>query len=85
MYFVQGGAFSSNSNANFNGSDLAREGNMVVVSLNYRVGSYGFLWGEEVQKGVGKGNSGIRDVIMGLEWVRDQIALVSTPLVLNRV
>lgn len=49
---------------------------MVVVSLNYRVGPYGFLWGEEVEEGVGKGNAGIRDVIMGLEWVRDQITQV---------
>lgn len=80
MYFVQGGGFTSNSNANFNGSDLAREGNMIVVNLNYRVGPYGFLWGEEVEEGVGKGNAGIRDVVMGLEWVRDQITLVSTPL-----
>ena len=77
MYFVQGGAFASNSNANFNGSDLAREGNMIVVSLNYRVGPYGFLWGEEVEEGVGKGNAGIRDVVMGLEWVRDHITDVS--------
>lgn len=77
MYFVQGGGFISNSNANFNGSDLAREGNMIVVSLNYRVGPYGFLWGEEVKEGVGKGNAGIRDVVMGLEWVGDHITNVS--------
>ena len=50
---------------------------MVVVSLNYRVGPYGFLWGEEVEEGVGKGNAGIRDVIMGLKWVRDQITKAS--------
>lgn len=77
MYFIQGGGFQSNSNANFNGSDLARKGNMVIVSINYRVGPYGFLWGKEVNEGVGKGNVGIRDVVMGLEWVRDRIAIVS--------
>ncbi|KAI1322344.1 carboxylesterase [Xylariaceae sp. FL0255] len=37
MYFIQGGGFQSNSNANFNGSDLASFGNMIVIQINYRV------------------------------------------------
>ncbi|KAF2194297.1 para-nitrobenzyl esterase [Zopfia rhizophila CBS 207.26] len=72
MLFIQGGGFGSNSNANYNGSDLAREGNMVVVSINYRVGPYGFLQSREVEKG-GSLNNGMKDQIKALEWVRDNI------------
>ena len=54
--------------------------NLVVVSINYRVGPYGFLWGKEIEEGVGTGNAGLRDVVKGLEWVKDKIALVSSPL-----
>lgn len=77
MFFIQGGGFGSNSNANYNASDLAREGNMVVVSINYRVGPYGFLQAKEVME-EGSLNNGIQDQIKALEWVRDYIEKVST-------
>ncbi|KAF2732744.1 carboxylesterase [Polyplosphaeria fusca] len=72
MFFIQGGGYNSNSNANYNGSDLARVGNMIVVSMNYRVGAYGFLQSEEVVKD-GALNAGLRDQIKALEWTRDNI------------
>ena len=72
MFYVQGGAFASNSGANFNGSDLARKGDMVVVTINYRVGSWGWLNGEEVRSD-GDANNGIRDQIKALEWTRRNI------------
>ncbi|KAF2467343.1 triacylglycerol lipase-like protein [Lindgomyces ingoldianus] len=72
MFFIQGGGFGSNSNANYNGSDLAREGNMVIVSINYRVGPCGFLQSEEVVK-EGSLNNGMKDQIKALEWVRDNV------------
>lgn len=42
-FFIQGGGFNTNSNANFNGSGLIMAGDMdlVVVNFNYRVGPYG--------------------------------------------
>lgn len=61
---------------NYNGSDLAREGNMIIVSINYRVGPYGFLMSEEIDE-EGALNAGIKDQIQALEWVRDNIAKVS--------
>ncbi|KAF2658155.1 carboxylesterase [Lophiostoma macrostomum CBS 122681] len=72
MFFIQGGGFGSNSNANYNGSDLARKGNMIVVSMNYRVGPFGFLQSEELDKEGGL-NAGIRDQILALEWVRENV------------
>lgn len=80
MFFIQGGGFGSNSNANYNASDLAREGNMIVVSINYRVGPYGFLQSKEVVEDAGaSSNNGIRDQIKALEWVKEHIDKVCQP------
>lgn len=75
MYFIQGGGFSSNSNANFNASDLAKFGDMIVVQVNYRVGPYGFLQSREVEAGASL-NNGIKDQIQGLKWAKEHIAKV---------
>ena len=75
MFFIQGGAFNSNSNPNYNGSDLARNGNIIVVSINYRVGPYGFLQSRELDK-EGSTNVGIRDQVKALEWVQENISKV---------
>lgn len=47
MFFIQGGGFNSNSNANFNGTGLVESSgmNMIVVQINYRVGILGFIGG----------------------------------------
>ncbi|KAK8113582.1 triacylglycerol [Apiospora sp. TS-2023a] len=70
MYFIQGGGFGSNSNANFNGSDLAVFGDIVVVQINYRVGPFG---AREIQAG-GSLNNGMKDMIQGLKWTKQNIA-----------
>ena len=74
LYFVQGGGFQSNSNANFNGSDLAVFGDIVVVQINYRVGPFGFAQSREVQAG-GSLNNGLKDMIQGLKWTKQYIAM----------
>ncbi|KAK8004645.1 hypothetical protein PG989_004364 [Apiospora arundinis] len=73
MYFIQGGGFQSNSNANFNGSDLAVAGNIVVVQINYRVGPFGFAQSKEVQAG-GSLNNGLKDMVQGLKWAKQNVA-----------
>ena len=62
MVFIQGGGWSSDSNGNFNGSLLvANSGmNMVVVTLNYRVGLLGSLASKEVVE-AGSLNNGLKD------------------------
>ncbi|KAF6832198.1 carboxylesterase [Colletotrichum plurivorum] len=73
VFFIQGGGFGSNSNANWDASEIASDGNVIVVQSNYRVGMYGFLQSEEVRAG-GALNAGIRDMIKALEWVQANIA-----------
>ena len=48
----------------YNPTPLAAMGDVVVVCLPYRLGAAGFLFG----------NWGLYDQILGLEWVRDNIA-----------
>ena len=62
MVFIQGGGWSSDSNGNFNGSLLIENSgmNMIVVTLNYRVGLLGSLASKEVVEG-GSLNNGLKD------------------------
>jgi para-nitrobenzyl esterase len=56
------------------GSLLAAQG-VVVVTINYRLGSIGFLAGDGLCEGhLMKGNRGFMDTVRALEWVRDNIA-----------
>lgn len=81
FFFIQGGGFTSNSNANYNGSGLLEASgmNIVVVNFNYRVGPYGFLASEEVLKG-GSVNNGLKDQTKALQWVQKHISKVWIPL-----
>ena len=76
--YIQGGGFNTNSNPNLNGGVLvAASGmNMVVVTLGYRVGPYGFLASAEV-KANGSLNNGLKDQRQALQWVQNYITMVS--------
>jgi len=79
MVFIHGGGFrgGSGSNAIYDGTNLALAGDVVVVTLNYRLGALGFLnhpaLGAETDEGA-LGNYGILDQIAALEWVERNIA-----------
>lgn len=78
MVFIYGGAFIYGSNADprYDGAYTAAFGDVVVVTMNYRLGAFGFLAGVKDKK-TGEeinGNFGILDQILALEWVRDNIA-----------
>ncbi|KAK5133937.1 hypothetical protein LTR08_007057 [Meristemomyces frigidus] len=73
-FFIQGGGFNANSNANLDGSGLvtASGNNIIVVYFNYRVGPYGFLAGQEILDG-GSVNNGLKDQRAALQWVQKYI------------
>jgi len=77
MVWIHGGAFTigSGSQALYDGSVLARRGDVVVVTVNYRLGPLGFLRLADVTNGriPSTGNEGLLDQIAALEWVRDNI------------
>jgi carboxylesterase type B len=72
MVFIYGGSFRDGTGTNplYNGHHLAAAGNVIVVSLKYRVGALGFLSGTDGLKG----NYGLMDQRLALRWVRDNIA-----------
>ena len=78
MMWVFGGGMCAGSAANrgFNGSNLAAEGDVVVVTVNYRLGALGFLVmpdGFHPDGGSG-GMNGVFDLVTALRWIRDNIA-----------
>lgn len=71
MVYFHGGAFvqGSASKEESNGSVLAAVGDVIVVTVNYRLGFLGFLVsGDEVNS-----NMGLRDQQLALKWVHDNI------------
>jgi para-nitrobenzyl esterase len=76
LFCIHGGGFAIGS-ANsplYDGAELARRGNVVVVSANHRLGSLGFLNLRDLgasEEFAAAGSLGIRDLVLALEWVRD--------------
>ena len=59
----------------YDGTRLARRGDVVVVTLNHRLNVFGYLHLERVvgERFAGSGSAGLLDVIRALDWVRDNI------------
>ncbi len=76
MVWIHGGGFmmGSGSSAMYDGAHLVRRGDVVVVTINYRLGALGFLHTDDLGHGEGTANAGIADQIQALRWVRDNIA-----------
>ena len=73
LVLIHGGAFIIGSGRWpwMDGTRLARRGDLVVVTFNYRVGVFGYL---DLPEYPGSGNVGLLDQVAALEWVRDNIA-----------
>jgi len=58
------------------GANLARKHDVVVVSLNHRVGVFGFLYLAKFggERFASSGNLGMQDIVAALRWVRDNIS-----------
>jgi para-nitrobenzyl esterase len=77
MVWIHGGAFVAGSGhvSWYNGAKLALRGDVVVVTINYRLGALGFLHlGHLDAAFAGSGSRGIGDQVAALRWVRDNVA-----------
>lgn len=77
MFWMHGGGYSDGSSIEqvaYEGDQLAEYGDVVVVSINHRLNILGYLdmssFGEKYANSV---NAGIADIVVALEWVRDNI------------
>jgi para-nitrobenzyl esterase len=78
MVWLHGGGFTAGSGQelrSYDGENLARRGDVVVVTLNHRLNILGYLnlagYGEKYAHSA---NVGMLDIVAALEWVRDNIA-----------
>ena len=77
MFYIHGGAYSGGSGSSplYDGVHLCKRGDVVVVSVNHRLNAFGYLYlsrfgGEEFAD---SGNAGQLDLILALQWIRDNI------------
>lgn len=78
LVWIHGGGyvnFSANGDL-YDGANLAERGDVVVVSMNHRLNLFGFLYLAELggQRFADSGNAGMLDLVLALQWVRDNIA-----------
>ena len=77
MVWLHGGGFvtgSGSSNA-YDGTRLANRGDVVVITINHRLNAFGYLYlGGHGEDFADSGNAGTLDIILALEWVRDNAA-----------
>ena len=77
VWFHGGGhAYGSGAWPIYDGANLARRGDVVVVTVNHRLNLFGYLYLAEVAGAeyAASGNAGTLDLVASLEWVRDNIA-----------
>ena len=75
LFWIHGGAYYIGSGNDHDGSVLAAQGDVVVVTVNYRLGVFGFLDLSKYDDDLaGSASNGLRDPILALTWVRDNIA-----------
>lgn len=74
LFWIHGGGFINGSANEYDGSVLARQGDVVVVTVNYRLGTFGFLdlsaHGDEFRHSA---SHGVLDLILALQWVHENI------------
>jgi para-nitrobenzyl esterase len=78
MVWIHGGGFTAGAGniSAYDGAALCRRGNVVIVTINYRLGAFGFLNLRDATGGAlpGTGAEGLADQIASLIWVRDNIS-----------
>ena len=74
MVWIHGGAFVNGSSGIYDSRWLASRGDVVVVTLNYRLGALGFLAHPALGPPGAVGNYGLSDQQAALRWVHDNIA-----------
>jgi len=77
MFWIHGGGFQSGSGSSpgYDGTNLCKRGDVVVVTINHRLNIMGFnYWGDIGGADFANtGNVGMLDIVQALQWVRDNI------------
>ena len=84
MFYIHGGAYSngSGSDAMYDGTKLCQDYDVVVVTINHRLNAFGYLYLARLERELtgnsgafaDSGNAGQLDIILALQWVKENIA-----------
>lgn len=76
MVWLHGGGYAAGSGgaAMYDGAALARRGDVVTVTVNHRLNVFGYLHLGDLGGHPSSGQAGMLDIVLVLEWVRDNIA-----------
>jgi para-nitrobenzyl esterase len=79
MFYIHGGAYNTGSGSSpwYEGVNLAKRGEVVVVTVNHRLNAFGYLYLSRLMNDpslADSGNAGQLDLVLALRWVRDNIA-----------
>jgi para-nitrobenzyl esterase len=70
MVWIHGGAFTGGEGSIYDGSTLATRGHVIVVTINYRLGAFGFLALPGLDREGASGDYGLMDQQAALRWVQ---------------
>jgi para-nitrobenzyl esterase len=77
LVWLHGGGYTTGSGSSliYDGINLCRRGDVVVVTVNHRLGTLGYLHLGDLlgDRYAASGNAGMLDLVQSLEWVRDHI------------
>jgi para-nitrobenzyl esterase len=77
MFWCHGGAFIAGSGSSLwnDGTNLSRNGDVVVVTINHRLGAFGYLHLQDLggDEFASSGNAGMLDIVLALQWIRENI------------
>jgi para-nitrobenzyl esterase len=78
MVWLHGGGFTSGNGGYtmYDGANLARKRDVVAITLNHRLNAFGYMYlaGAGGEKYAAASNVGMTDIVLALQWVRDNIA-----------
>lgn len=79
LVWVHGGAWAAGAGSapGWDGTRLARDGDVVVVTVNHRLNAFGYLWLDDGDDGderfADSGAAGLLDLVAALRWVRENV------------
>src|SRR5215208_4729106 len=79
LVWLHGRAFAAGAGSEgwYNGANLARRGDAVVITVNHRLNGFGYLHLADLDpRFEGSGVAGMLDIVLALEWVRDNVAAI---------
>ncbi len=75
MFWIHGGGLTSGAGSDYDPTPLLRTGNVIVVTINYRLGYLGFFAQTALDsEGHDAGNYGLMDQQFAMQWVQNNIA-----------